>query len=380
MKKPSVRMGRAKDWKKVEAEKLAALEHRLAPVDWRWLQTSVNFAAPDLELIASDQVLTYFHRRNRPDRLNHTLLLTTLIWQSWIKVCAQVLEPVRGNLRSFWYQIVEPFYREHGLLEQKLGIPRVLQWWEAVGSVPTARTPQDLASRVVDRMTERLADFVWHHIFRFSGELSFEEPLDHKYIVGRDRPGILFMTEKEGLWWLCDFIRKEDPNISVMASNGQPSFLAVEYFADSLLRRTRNLAIGIFSDFDPWGWWIALNLDDKLRFMGFKSVESYYVTSTSLFTPEQIAHGHDLSQSPHQTMVRNWLEATGGVDGRPIALHIDVIPGPKMKLLARNFVKWAEDGNLDQHFQRVPRLQETDLVKTLWNSPRTREGTTGNFR
>ena len=59
MKKPSVRMGRAKDWKKVEAEKLAALEHRLAPVDWRWLQTSVNFAAPDLDHMAVHRTIIY---------------------------------------------------------------------------------------------------------------------------------------------------------------------------------------------------------------------------------------------------------------------------------------------------------------------------------
>jgi len=45
------------------------------------------------------------------------------------------------------------------------------------------------------------------------------------------------------------------------------------------------------------------------------------------------------------------------VDGRPIALHIDVLSSAKKQLLAHDFVKYAYSGKLGQHYLAVPKLE-----------------------
>ena len=101
----------------------------------------------------------------------------------------------------------------------------------------------------------------------------------------------------------------------------------------------------------------AFSPADKLRFF-LNQAEAYYLTSPELFTPQQIANGHDLSHHPQQSQVKHWVEDTGGVEGRPIALHIDVLSRSKKELVAHDFVKYAYSGKLGQHYRAVPKLED----------------------
>ncbi len=349
------------DLKDFEQRQRAELRERLSDDDLRWLERSITWEAPDLRDISGQLLRQLFPEPNHPERINDNRLLLTLIWQWWLLILMGSADPVRGNLRSFWYQVVEPFYREHRLLAPTEGFVELVGTLPTeVGDLPTGVSDRaNRAARVVELMTENIGKFVWHRIFKFSGEFEFQRPMDHLSFVGKDDAKYLFFTEKEGLWWLCEMLYGEpEKSISVMAANGQPSFLSLEYYARDLTRRTKKVWIGVFSDYDPWGWAIAINLADKLRFLGLNKVEAYYLTSPELFTPQQIANGHDLSHHPQQSQVRHWVEDTGGVEGRPIALHIDVLSRSKKELVAHDFVKHAYSGKLGQHYLAVPKLDD----------------------
>ncbi len=64
-----------------------------------------------------EQVMADYGGAGKGQLVNDARLLWTMIWQSWIKIQADLLPPIQGKLRSFWYQVVKPFYCRHELLE-----------------------------------------------------------------------------------------------------------------------------------------------------------------------------------------------------------------------------------------------------------------------
>lgn len=367
------------DWRELEKQQLEALPQRLHPGDWKWLRSSVAFETVDLDLATTQEVLALFpgDSSERPGSVNDSRLIRTFLWQLWLKIKARQAPPVEGNIRSTWYQALEPFYHKHDLIGRRALLQASsYQLEEAPVNWIGIRKRTSDADRVATNMTAILGEFIYAHVFRFS-DFMYQEPLDHRALVGRDKPKNLYFTEKEGLWRLAKELHEDKldlgNSISVMASNGQPSLLALDFFAQSLISRgVRRITAGCFSDYDPWGYLIAQGLDDKLRFLGF-DVTTYYLTSAALFTPEQIARGRDFSQlDPNdkalKTLVDNWLVVTNGVNGRPIGLHIDVLSWGLKSAQGQNFRKWAIVGQAGEWFSEVQPLDEKDRS---WRVPRS---------
>jgi hypothetical protein len=330
-----------------QAELVAKFEAELSVDDMKWLNRNVQLVAPELDKADTQTVRQLFG--TTAGGINDAGLVRTYLWQSWILMGLGQVEPIDGNLRSFWYQRLEPFYRRHGLVETDLvdenGKPLVLR-----------KKYSSRGEKIVNVMGERMAELVGYRIFRYR-DLGFDEPFDHRAKVGRARPRILLVTEKEGLWkYLLVFhkgelevpSKKPKPaisfkSISVMASNGQPSMLALEYFHDALDQAgVGTLVIGALCDLDPWGYEIALSYTEKLHFMGIKEVTTYLLTQPSWFTPEQIAAGRDLSNLPtagERALVEKWFHKTGGVNGKRIGLHLDVINKSQLLLKIYDWVK-----------------------------------------
>lgn len=370
----------------VEKEKLQELESRLPLPDWKWLEAAVNWDAPDLDTITTEQVHQYFASQTHPGAVNDAYLIRSLIWQAWIKIIAVVPdhEPLEGNLRTCWYSIVGPFYRKHQLLPKALDMaPASPEQELLIAPLPDTfisapesvilgkRSPKD---QVIETMTELISDFILHHVFRFQDEFEFQEPIESHRFAGRDRARYFFFTEKDGMWALCKILYDQlDDNgqpkksLSVMNSKGQPSLITLEYFARSLAAKTKSLIIGAFSDYDPWGYSIAQSLDDKLRFLGF-SVKTYYLTTLDLFTPESIEEGVDFSGATGRlkTLVDRWLARTGGVDGRPIGLHIDLIAKARRKERAMQFYQAAAASQLELDYPLIEPLAEKER---RWKTP-----------
>lgn len=371
-------------WLETQAEVLVKLKSDVEADDLKWLHMNVDLSCPDLnsETITAEFIRERFRYRGH---LNNARLTRTFIWQCWLKVKCGELEPVEGNIRSFWYQHLEDFYRGHELFKPDFNQPPAttpyIETSPTVLDTPIAEddtTQFDLVGRIspedllIDTMTRLMADFVNHHIFRFGGEFKFQRPMGSKSLIGRDRKKLLFFTEKEGLWaTTCDPLHKakNKRSISVMASDGEPSLLTLEYFVNDFDENgVSELIVGAMCDYDPWGFWIAWNLDHKLssfRRQGekdakgrlipyFKSVTTYILTTPDLFTDANIKAGRDLSAFKDQTLVKNWMAVTHGVHGKPIGLHVDSVVKELRRQRAND---WIEDilGHIAPPYPKIPK-------------------------
>jgi hypothetical protein len=177
------------------------------------------------------------------------------------------------------------------------------------------------------------------------------------------------------MWKLCEQVHqaKNKRSISVMASDGEPSLLTLEYFAEDFRQNgVSELVIGTLCDYDPWGFWIAWNLDHKLssfRRQGvkdaegklvpyFKSVTTYLLTTPDLFTKKNLKDGRDLTNFKDQTLIQNWMEITHGVEGKPLGLHVDQVD----KLLRRQRIDdWIAQvlAHVTVPYKKVPKKPPT---------------------
>lgn len=356
-------------WKEKEAEVLAQLEATLAPENWAWLQRNLLKDCGDIERAETHELYEWFGKGSSPKdddpkSLNDTGLMRMYVWQAWIKVLAEEMLPIDGNLRSMWYQHIDPYWRKHGLLPNEMRRRSSLDegyWVDGYLKADEDVRGGDREKAVSSLMMDQIGLFVFHRIFQYRGALQFQQPLDGRAEVGRDKAKFLFYTEKEGFWKLCEKVVEGslsgDPgsgtSISVMATKGQPSLILLEYFIDELKRRgVSNVIVGGFSDHDPWGLQILENLDAKLRFFQFKSVEVYRLTHPKLFNKEQLAKGKNLSHFQPSVVVDRWVEKTGGTPGpygKKWSLHIDLLFPEQREAVARRWLlsiankSWADD-------------------------------------
>lgn len=329
-----------------QTEKLAELEATLSANDWKWLGRNLKLAAPNLDKVDTPTLRKLFQRGAGVDDQR---LIRTYLWQSWILMQLGDIEPVGGNIRSFWYQRLKPFYRRHNLLIT-----------DRLDAEPTRKKFSSRGDRIADTMGDVLAELVTHRAFKYR-DLGFEAPFDVRARVGRGRPRLLLATEKEGLWSTLQLFYAGQvevpgkskkptvvkfPSVSVMASNGQPSLLAMEYLEPGLKKKTKSLRIGALVDMNPYGYEIALAYTDKFTFLGF-DVKTYMLPNSDWFTAEQIAAGEDYSNCPtsgEQTLANDWFEKTGGVNGQMIGVEIDVVS--KVKLMM-HILAWIQA--MDKH-------------------------------
>ncbi|MFN8608568.1 MAG: hypothetical protein U0931_13605 [Vulcanimicrobiota bacterium] len=353
-------------WYETEAKVLRKVKADLGAESkaWKWLQKAIHWDSPDLKTAATEQILAEYPApagskddEGTPE-INDSRLLRTMIWQSWVKIQASLMLSIDGNLRSFWYQVVKPFYRRHNLLEH-------------------GRGPKSTGDEVASTMNGALADFVSRRVFEYGGAFQFHSA-DIFWQRGKDQPRILLFFEKRGMYELCKWAYKNIAKISYMASRGQPSFLELEKFSkDFADGKVGTFIVGGFPDWDPFGWKIMEELDAKLRFLGQRvardkktgewiqfKVKTYMLTSAKLFTEEDIASGDDLSLWPkeYQGQIQAWLDKGGGVNGKPIALSVDAIPVPKMKVQMERFVDYATGDQMDSKYVRIKPI-DTDSIR-----------------
>ena len=334
-------------WKDTEAAVLQRLEARLSPENWKWLRGAVNWEAGDLDEASTTEVRLWFNRPSNKNGINDTGLCRTWIWQSWIKIQAGVADPVNGNLRSYWYQIVEPFYNTHSLWPEE-----VLQ-----------RGGDSFEDYLYQQVLEFIGDFVRHRVFLYRPEWQFQLPSDSRYIIGRDRPKFIFYTEKEGLWNSHCVPMAEggedhlELQITAFSTKGQPPFVAVEHLANELMNLPKPVANPVIlacSDLDPWGLRIAEQIDAKMRFFGFNSVTTYRLITLDLFTPKNIKGARDLSgMTASLADIQHWLDVTGGLNGEAKGLHCDVVNKSRREQLFKDIRLGIRNGDLADRFPLV---------------------------
>lgn len=370
-------------WKEIEEKTLDGLgeEKRL------WVTKEVNLEADnDLLGKTKEELLEMFIEPGSTpgEDLNDAKCLKTFVWQAWLRITTGELEPVDGNERSFWYRDVEPFYIEKGLMDPGKGknlrsreLCSLLSQIEEGGFYPAAseefleelgRKDPEAFDRlwrgakeiyITNLISRTLDDFVKAGIFRFHylepfpGDFKFRDPREEFRIIGRNKARVMFYTEKEGLWWLCEYAAKKH-NITVVASRGEPGLLATEYLYDALIAaKAMTLEIGAISDYDPWGAKIPLNLQDKFQeaiFYGpapgkvnLKALNAKETDLERFFTPQEIErYKRDLRRYSQykQSQVKKWVEeGKGGIKGEWYGIHIDTANRQRLRDEVDRWVK-----------------------------------------
>lgn len=320
--------------------------------------------------------------------LNDSRILRTLVWQIGMKIKAKEYELIKGNLRSAWYKYIEPLYVSKNVLESDVALPRnalsllmpsvldeVLRV-ELPGVSDGMRRLQDIVSRgtrgcrglgkrerrvyqrishaarekyITNEMGEAFDDFVKAGVFRFKEDFGFQDPRESWRIIGENRPRVIFFTEKEGLWWLCEHLSKKY-KITVIASQGESSLLAVEYLVRQLRKKVKSVVVGALTDYDPWGFLIAGNFAEKLAldiFFGEENVDLMRLNGSKadldkIFTPEEIERGKRdlrLYSQYKQSQVREWMEKTHGINGEPYGIHVDLANRDRLKAVVEAWVE-----------------------------------------
>lgn len=250
-------------------------------------------------------------------------LVGNIIWQAYTWIAAGRLEPLDGNIRSFWYSHIKPvlgrFY--------------------------------PLSDQLYKELTDILADYVGdHHLFRYA-DFGLVDDSGNTWLVGPTHPHIVFCAEKNGHWRALQQVQQET-GVTAIALGGQPSLMTTEGLVDALARGGldlgRPLHLVTDVDYDPSGNSIAGSFIRQLGQMGVKGeVTRFDLVQPENFTPEEIqAFRYPVPQNTPEDRKKtaNWLDKTkspfgGGLpgpDGQPVpdGLESDAMPRKRLHDLA----------------------------------------------
>mgnify|MGYP001627559018 CR=1 FL=1 len=97
-----------------------------------WLRRKVDVDCSDIRKMTTKEIKQRFPGRFKPVQnpqnpnepnnqdagVNDARLIRTFIWQSYLMIKSDELEPMKGNMRTFWYRELGPFLKYHGLYEE----------------------------------------------------------------------------------------------------------------------------------------------------------------------------------------------------------------------------------------------------------------------
>ncbi len=347
-------------WKEIEEEVIEELKEEQKS----WLRRKVELETKDLHDMSTEEVRRIFPGKPKSSddseetelsTVNDSKLIYTLIWQSYLKLKVKELEPFGGNLRTFWYEVQHPFFKNHDLLETDEGPPLSVEVYRELMAL--AEEDRNLQRALMgayrgkgrelylqDRMSKSFDQFVIRGFFRFQDEFKFKDTREAFRIIGRTNPRFILYTEKEGLFWRYKKIALE-LGITIIASHGEPGYLTMEYFSDELKKRkVKNVEVAALTDYDPWGFNIAKSFGEKMSepVFGF-GVHLSHLTGLELFEEESIDYfKRDLRKVSlnKKKQVERWLKETGGINGEPWGLHIDNADFPRIEKAVK---KWYKD-------------------------------------
>lgn len=336
------------------AARVAHDEHRLTLYDGRAIPLTMNEAAvmayfgvegldhvvPWNERLAAivSENLRHFEqdirfmdeatiRANFSTKSTHELvrrqLVGNIVWQAYNWIAEGKLEPLDGNIRSFWYTHIK--------------------------SVLGRFYP--LSDDLYKELTDIIADYVGdYHLFRYA-DLGLVDESGNTWLIGETHPQIICCAEKNGHWKALQQIGRET-GVTVIALGGQPSLMTTEGLVDALVRRGLDLGGRLHLvtdvDYDPSGNSIAQSFIKQLGQMGVKGeVTRVDLIQPQNYTAEEIrVFRYPVPQNTPEDRKKtaDWMDKAkspfgGGLpgpDGQPQAhgLESDTLPRSRLHDLA----------------------------------------------
>lgn len=279
-----------------------------------FLRRRVRLEAPDLRRITAEELPTYFER---DQGISSSAFILTFVFQYFVRLKAQLEDPIRGNIRSFWYRKLARQLERLGLLDPP-------------GGLSVTRTGP--RGRYMLKTMENSFETLFKQGFFRYRELEVYNHREKFRLMGRDEKRHLLYVEKEGMNWLCEEAHAKH-SLHTYASRGSASWLDVDYLGEAIAKlAVRNLYVGALTDYDPWGIFIAEQIQSKLQHpvFGFRKVNLGILTSLDLFDPDVIElnkryllKGHEGKNDPVRKIVEEWIAQGGGINGEPYGIHMD---------------------------------------------------------
>lgn len=238
---------------------------------------------------------------NGPKRLNKSLFIKNVIWQTFERIKAGQHPFDVGNLRSFWYYIKPTLDRIHA----NKGKPYLI-------------------------ISDMFMVMVQAGLFKYR-DFRFKDDDKGNRWHARKNPHIIFFAEKTSYNDLMQEVNR-DFDITTLATGGQPSYLSAEYFVDELRARgvdlSREFILFSFVDFDPAGDIIASTFVQNLLDNGIPNIRTFpgpfykHFKRKDIFvpanmTPDQLKQTFTIPLRVRKSgLAAKWAARTGGIDGK----------------------------------------------------------------
>jgi hypothetical protein len=296
---------------------LPALEKGLARV----------LAEDDIWRMDKRTLLAHF-RSVRSGRPVAKRMIRSLIWQVYERINHAQMDPIGGNIRSFWYRFVKAPLGRVGLLEAKA----------------------DHYVTMMQVFAEMVQDL---DLFQYTA-FGFDDPTWENRRIGKANPTAIVFAEKNGFMRFLKEQVHATFDVSVVALSGWPSILSTEYMARHIEESagldprsavwSKKARLFSIVDWDPSGWMIRETFVRQLEDQGMKRYTMSDLIHPDHFTAEEIElYRYPLPKGAGQKKKnQRWLEATGGVAGELYGLEADSLPRPKLtQVLAKNLARLA---------------------------------------
>lgn len=254
----------------------------------------------------------------RSGHLVTSRLVRNLAHQAWRDIRSGVEEPVKGNVRSFWYRFVKP----------------------AVLRVPkrdrNATQPDEITSLV-------LADLIAERRLYDYEDFGFTDENWRNRQVGLARPHVLAFAEKAAHVRLLVRLNHK-LGMSFVALGGSPSACTSEFTAKQVAAALPRGADGETApvhlvglvDYDPSGTQIAESFASQLRSFGLSVGSLVTVPYPRDFAPGALVNAALPVKADRGGT--QWLAAGGGIDGELRGFSVESLPDSKLEALMHDAI------------------------------------------
>jgi len=289
---------------------------------------------------------------NGPKRLNKSLFIKNVIWQTFEKLKAGQTPFDVGNLRSFWYYIKDTLDR----IGANKGNPYLI-------------------------VSDMFMVMVKAGLFKYR-DFRFDDDDKGNRWHARKNPHIIFFAEKTSYSDLLQEVTR-DFDITTLAAGGQPSYLSAEYFVDELRAHgvdlSREFIIISLVDFDPAGDIIASTFVENLMDNGIKNIRTFPGPFYPSFKRKDIVVPANMTEAQRQKVFRlplkvrksglaaRWAARTGGVNGKKnINFGIEVMVMPKAQIMQISLAELAKVIFVD--LEAIAKYREMNTLKAAMQS------------
>lgn len=258
----------------------------------------------DIQTMTRKELIEHFSFKGSK-KINFTLLMKNLIWQTYTWIKQGKVPPIEGNIRSFWYQNVKPVLSRLGV---KLSGTKYTE-------------------KVYDTFVEMVTRL---RLFKYK-DFGFLDERGHARVVGRIHGNLILFVEKDGLFGLVRRLALQHDATGI-ALGGFPSYLTTEFLIHDMTKLDLlKQPVRLFSivDYDPSGYWIEQEFAQQLKDLGV-DVASVHALVAPKDLPGDLVEAYKYKLKKG-AKTQNWLEATGGIGRDAFGLEADALGAKRIQ-------------------------------------------------